>query len=157
MVLKRSDGFAARESGAAAFDWVILAVGVFGLGLAIYSVITADLDERQQGAQAVIERSDRATVDAPPQEVELPLLYPYFDEAWRAEQVEIFASQTDATLLAAYARQYEAATGQVNARIGMDFLGVIEAEITRRGLTLPEGHDPAAVIHARFDAAILPP
>lgn len=163
MVSKRSDGFVARESGAATFDWVILAVGVFGLGLAIYSVITADLGEQEQGAQTVIERSAPApeapveATEATPAQARLPLLCPYHDAAWRAEQAAFFAGQSDAALLAAYDAQYAAATGQVNARIGMDFLAVIEAEMTRRGLPLPDGHEPAAAIHARLADAPAPP
>jgi len=150
MVSRRSDGFAARESGAAAFDWVILAVGVFGLGLAIYSVITADMDGRQPTEQAVVERSvpTGSPPVSPPEQ--LPLLYPYFDAIWRAEQAATYAGLSDGDLLAAYAAQYAVATGEVNARIGMDFLAVIEEEMTRRGLARPEATESAADIHARL-------
>jgi len=143
MVFKRSDGFAARESGAAAFDWVILAVGVFGLGLAIYSVITAELSDRQLTPPAAIERTA-------PSEPVLPLLYPYFDEVWRRDHAARYAGQSDTDLLADYAAQYGVATGDVNARIGLDILGVIEGEMTRRGLPLPDGHVRALDIHRRL-------
>jgi hypothetical protein len=147
MVSKRSDGFAARESGAATFDWVILAVGVFGLGLAVYSVFTADLDERPPAPQTAIERS------AP----EIAPLYPYFDEVWRRDQAAYFAEAGDDALLAAYAAQYAVALGEVNARIGADFLMIIEEEMTRRGLPLPDGNLRAAAIRARFMDAASPP
>lgn len=147
MVSKRSDGFVARESGAATFDWVILAVGVFGLGLAVYSVFTAELDERPPAPQPVIERP--APEAAP--------LYPYFDADWRRDQAAYYAAQADDALLAAYAAQYSVAMGEVNARIGADILAVIEQEMIRRGLPLPETHSTATEIRARLSGATLPP
>ncbi|MGI3183620.1 hypothetical protein [Nioella aestuarii] len=146
MVLKRSDRFAACESGAATFDWVILAVGVFGLGLAIASVFfTSDLERHPPAPQDVIERS------APGDAVPSPL-YPYHDDEWRRDQAAHYAAQDDAVLQADYAAQYEVAVGDVNARVGADILSVIEAEMTRRGLPLPEGNATAAEIRVRLTA-----
>jgi len=157
MVSKRSDGFAARESGAAAFDWVILAVGVFGLGLAVYSVITAEIAAQRPDPPAAIEQISSSDVGPAPPTPDLPLLYPYFDEGWRRERAAHYAEQSDADLLVAYGAQYGVATGGVNARIGADLLAVIEAEMTRRGLPLPDDHDPAAVIHRRLSRETAPP
>ena len=81
-----------------------------------------------------------------------PLLYPYFDETWRRDRIAQYGQMTDADLRAAYAAQYGVATGAVNARIGADLLMVIEAEMTRRGIDLPGGHDSAAEIHRRLSA-----
>lgn len=157
MTGRRTDGFAAAESGAAPFDWVILAVGVFGLGLAIYSVVTADLHDRPAPEPAVVERS--LTVEGPlvSPPSQLPLLYPYFDATWRAEQAATYAEVSDEDLLAAYRAQYAVATGDANPRIGADFLAVIEAEMTRRGLARPAGNESVAEIHARLAAAGDPP
>jgi hypothetical protein len=157
MVSKRSDGYVARESGAAAFDWVILAVGVFGLALAFYSLIYSSRDDppapqQQQVVAPLVPAPQEALTDAVRALRSLPLLYPYFDEDWRQAQIAAHAALEDGALLAAHAAQYAVATGPVNTRIGADYLGVIEAEILRRGLDLPEGLRPFAEIHAELSA-----
>lgn len=149
MVSKRSDGFAARESGAAAIDWVILAVGVFGLALAVYSLFGSDLTLRGPAPEQVVETV--APAGPVPEVVAVyrarPLLYPHFDEAWRTAQIAAFAALDDAALLAAYDAQYGVATGTVNTLIGADYLGVIEAEIRLRGLDLPPGNRSFTELH----------
>lgn len=148
MVSKRSDGFITRESGAAAFDWVILAVGVFGLALAVYSVI----DVQRPGPPPEVQTQITAPPPPLPEEVAelrgLALLYPHFGEPWRAAQIAHHEGLDEAGLLGAYAAQYGAATGNVNARIAADYLAVIEAEMTLRGLERPPGNRTVADIRA---------
>jgi len=151
MVSKRSDGFVTRESGAAAFDWVILAVGIFGLALAIYSVFSTSADA-PPGPQTEIT----APADPAPDIRSAPLLYPHFDEDWRTAQIAAHAALGDDALLAAYAAQYAVATGEVNARIGADYLGVIEAEMAARGLDRPDGNRSFRQIHAVLSAQAPP-
>lgn len=150
MVLKRSDRFAARESGAAAFDWVILAVGVVGLGLAAFSVFTADWEDRARAPHVAAEQSAPTGIGLPP-------LYPYFNEIWQQDQAAYYAALSDEALLADYAAQYSVAMGEVNARIGADILAVIEQEMTRRGLAVPDGNETAAEIRNRLSGATSSP
>lgn len=151
MVSKRSDGFVTRESGAAAFDWVILAIGVFGLALAIYSVFGPGDDASPPTPQEVAAPAD--PVDAART---APLLYPHFDEDWRAAQIAAHAALDDAALLDAYEAQYAVATGDVNTRIGVDYLGVIEAEMAARGLERPDGYRSFREIHAALSMGETP-
>ena len=147
------DRFVTNERGAAALDWVILAFGVFGLGLAIFSVV----DTISNGAIRPTPHATRAP-DAPaqtlPEDVAtlraLPPLYPYFSDDWRGDMIARFAVQSDADLLEDYAAQHDVATGPVNALIGADMLVLIEAEMRLRGLPLPDGDPSAAALHARL-------
>lgn len=150
MVSKRSDGFITRESGAATFDWVILAVGVFGLALAVYSLIDSQRPDPPPAVQTEIAAPPPPLPEPVAELRGLSLLYPHFGEPWRAAQIAHHAGLDDAGLLAAYAAQYRAATGTVNARIAADYLAVIEAEMALRGLDRPPGNRPATDIHAGF-------
>lgn len=149
-----SDGLISRymrcESGATTVDMAVVMAGVVGLGIATTALVTSSVGDT--GLYIEDQMSDM--IDSPLDLSSYSLLNPNADDSWRAVLQERVSRFNDNRLNRAYTNTYRRATnGSASRRARqIDRLGVIETEFLARGMTLPDGNQSFADLHAAWIA-----
>lgn len=142
--------FLRNETGATTVDMAVLMAGVVGLGVATTAVVTSGVGD----VSYYIENQMTDMIETPTGLSSYSLLNPGYNESWRAVLQQRVAGFNDNRLNRAYNNTYRRATnGSASRRARqIDRLGVIEAEMMTRGMTLPDGNQSFADLHAAWIA-----
>jgi len=142
--------FCRSESGATTVDMTVLMAGVVGLGLAAVAVVQTEVI----GLSGYVDVQLSDMMEDPADTALYSLLNPNRDASWRAVLQERVRRFNDNRLTRGYNNTYtRALTGGRNRRANqIDRLGVFEAEMITRGISIPDDNQRYADLHAAWIA-----